>query len=297
MTGKQIDAADWLDLNWSTWKSLHAGSFSDIPKRPGIYRIRHRDDSRPYLEYVGESGDTRRRIQSLARGTYADEMPYRDPHTAAPCLWAVRDAIGPDLEVSYTTPSKASDKQHRKGLEAALTAFHRRETNRSPTANFGRIIEGYKQSTYSYEDEPFKGGKLGSDDNEPNAITGIKPFDWKNWQNPVDRHWMGMEWSNSYRLENRLAANPPKNGLYRIWYEDSPLPLAYLGQSKNIPSRLYEHEATFGENTLFAYSEQANLVASHRREEIERDLIGAHYLGQNTTPLAQFGYTERLPRR
>ena len=222
-------------------------------------------------------------------------MPYRDPHTAAPCLWAVRDAIGPGFEVSYTTPSKASDRQNRKGMEAALIALHRRETNRSPTANFGRIIEGYKQSTYSTTDGSYKGGKLNSNDNEPNAITGIKPFDWQNWRNPVARQWMGMEWSESYRLGDRLVANPPKNGLYRIWYEDDPLPLAYLGESGNIPSRLYDHETTFGENALFAYSKQTDLVASHRRKEIETDLIGAHYLSQSEAPLAQFGHTERLP--
>lgn len=88
--------------------------------------------------------DIRRRIQSLARGAYAEGMPYRDPHTAASCLRAIRDDIGSALEVSHTTPTKTGDEQHRKGLEKVLIALHRRETNRSQTANFGRIIDGYR---------------------------------------------------------------------------------------------------------------------------------------------------------
>lgn len=133
-------ARDWFGLDWSEWKPLDVDSFAEIPKAPDLYRVRHRRESRPFLEYIGESGDTRRRVQSLARGIYADEMPYRDPHTAALCLWAVRDAVGPALEFSHVTPHKAADDQHRKGSEAALIALHRRETNQSLTGNFGRIM-------------------------------------------------------------------------------------------------------------------------------------------------------------
>lgn len=147
MTESDFYATDWFDLDWSEWKPLDAGSSSVVPKEPRLYRIRYRNEERNHLEYIGESGDTRRRIQSLARGVYAQEMPYRDPHTAAPCLWAIRDNVDSALEVSHTTPSKAEDEQHRKGIEAALIALHRRKTARSPTANFGRIIDGYKPPT------------------------------------------------------------------------------------------------------------------------------------------------------
>lgn len=119
-------------------------------------------------------------------------MPYRDPQTAAPCLWAVRDDVGFALQVSYTTPLEAKDEQHRKGIEAALIALHRRETNRSTTANFGRIIDGYKQSSYSYNDPAYKRGRLNSHKEELNATSGAKPPDWQNWRETLTRDWMNL---------------------------------------------------------------------------------------------------------
>jgi len=286
---------DWLDIDWSDWGPLRADSFSKIPKEPGLYRIRHRTENRDHLEYIGESGDTRRRIQSLARGVYAEEMPYRDPHTAAPCLWAVRDNVGSALELPHTTPSKAEDEQYRKGIEAALIALHRRETNRSPTTNFGRIIDGYKQSSYSYNDPAYKGGPLSSGEDEPNSASGVEPPNWQNWREPLARDWMSLDWSEPFRLAERLDADPPNTGVYRIWYEGQDSTLAYIGESSNIASRLYNHEQTFGEDALFAYAERSDLDASHKREEVETDLIGAYYLDVGEAPLAQFGHTENVP--
>ena len=45
---------------------LDADSFSKVPKEPGLYRVRHRNEDREHLEYIGESSDTRRRIKSRA---------------------------------------------------------------------------------------------------------------------------------------------------------------------------------------------------------------------------------------
>lgn len=290
-----FEATDWLELDWSEWKPLHADSFSKIPKEPGLYRVRHHRESRSFLEYIGESNDTRRRVQSLARGSYADEMPYRDPHTAAPSIWAIRDAVGPDLEISAVTPSGAADDQQRKGIEAALIALHRRETQQSPTANFGRIIEGYEQSTYSYNEPAYKGGRLDEGVTEANAADGVEPPSWEQWRDPRAADWMGLDWSEPYRLENRLDANPPQNGLYRLWYDDAGGTLAYIGESSAIPSRLYSHESTFGGHARFSYVEMPELDAAHKRVELETDLIGAYYLGENESPTAQFGRDEGVP--
>jgi len=90
-------------------------------------------------------------------GAFAEEMPYRDPHTAAPCLWAVQREEAEKLEVSVTTPTLAEDKQSRKAFGDALIAVYRREWGES-TANFGRIIDGYRQSTYRSGEE--RGGPL-----------------------------------------------------------------------------------------------------------------------------------------
>jgi hypothetical protein len=72
--------------------------------------------------------------------------------------------------------------------------------------------------------------------------------------------------------------------------------LAYIGESSNIPSRLYNHEQTFGEDALFACAERSDLDTSHKRKEIETDLIGAYYLEVGEAPLVQFGHKENLPQ-
>jgi hypothetical protein len=70
--------------------------------------------------------------------------------------------------------------------------------------------------------------------------------------------------------------------------------LAYIGEPSNIPSRLYNHEQTFGENALFAYAKRSDLDVLHKGQEIETDLIGAYYLEVGEAPLAQFGHTENI---
>lgn len=60
--------------------------------------------------------------------------------------------------------------------------------------------------------------------------------------------------------------------------------MAYVGESSNISSRLYNHEQTFGGDALFTYTERSDLDASHKREEIETDLTGAHYLEGGEAP-------------
>jgi len=90
--------------------------------------------------------------------------------------------------------------------------------------------------------------------------------------------WLDLNWSEPYRFAERLEAGPPDTGLYRIWYEEQDSVLAYIGESSNILLHLRDHEKTFGEDALFAYAEWSGLDASHKREEIETDLIGAYYL-------------------
>jgi ribonuclease HI len=44
---------------------------------------------------------------------------------------------------------------------------------------------------------------------------------------------MNLDWSEPYRLTERLDANPPDTGVYRIWYEGKDSTLAYIGESTN----------------------------------------------------------------
>ena len=289
----ECERADWNGLSWSEWYPLVNALELDVPASPGLYRLRHCSEGRNGLEYIGESGDIRRRINSLRRGTFAGEMPFRDPHTAAPCMWAIRDAHGSDIEVSFTAPERCADGQTRKAIETGLIATHRREVGQSPTANFGRIIEGYRQSGYRRTKR--RGGPLASGEQEPQAISGVGPLEWTSAVAVHESGWMSLEWSPPHRLAERTDASPPKIGLYRIWFEEALPPLAYIGESANIPSRLYKHQKTFGSDALFSCVARPELELAHRRQEIETELIGAHFIQTSRSPLAQFGYKERLP--
>jgi hypothetical protein len=222
-------------------------------------------------------------------------MPFRDPHTAAPCLWAIEDRDGSGLELSWTAPAAANDDQHRKGTEAALIALYRRATGESPTANFGRIIPGYKQSSYARDNE--RGGRLEGGETESNAAPGVAPREWQSHQDVLASDWMGYEWSATRRLADRLEVDSGIGALYRIWYADATPPLAYIGESSAFRSRLYTHENAFGSHARFDFVPLDGLAidAAHKRVEVETDLIGAHVIADGRAPRAQFGYTDAVP--
>jgi len=186
---------------------------------------------------------------------------------------------------SIATPDSAEDTQHRKGLEAALIAVYRRETGESPTANFGRIIEGYKQSSYSRDE--VRGGPLGPNESKPNAEPGVGPLPWENTEDVTAPDWMGLDWSKPFQLRDRLDVSPPDTGLYRIW-SDGP-PLTYIGESSDLPGRLYSHEKEYGSDALVSYAARPDLDAQHKRLETETELIGAHFLTHSHPPSNQFG--------
>lgn len=209
------DAEDWFGLDWTGWIRPDPADdrLSAVSSSAGLYCVRHCD--KYGLEYIGETGRAHGRVRALARESHRDVMPYRDPHTAAPCLWAVRDATGPGLEISVATPDEAENIRQRKGLEAALIAVYQREIGDSPTANFGRIISGYQQSSYSKDE--IRGGPSDPHASEANAEPGVEPLSWEHTDDVTTRNWMGLDWSDPFRLRERGDIAQPATGLYRIW--------------------------------------------------------------------------------
>lgn len=286
-TATDPEADDWLDEDWTAWTSLDptGDTLGALPTEPGLYRVHH--PATDELVYVGETGRSlRERVRALARGTYADVMPYRDPHTAAPCLWALRDRDGPGFEVSVTAPDTAVDDQHRKGLEAACIAIHRRETGTSPVANFGRIISGYEQSSYSKDGH--RGGSLANGETEPNAAPGTGPLTWTSWTDTHADDWLGLDWTTPEPLGEAYQQVPTQPGVYRLWDPEADV-LEYIGESKTLRDRLYRHRRNRDGRLRFSFAPLEDAGdAAHRRKEIETDLIGAHFLACGTAPLDQF---------
>ena len=78
-------------------------------------------------------------------------MPYNDPHTAAPSLWAWRHAEGFDFECSAAPVTLAEDaneaRKRRKGREFYLLWQYRLEFRASTRCNHGRFHPRYIKST------------------------------------------------------------------------------------------------------------------------------------------------------
>lgn len=295
-------ATDWLGLDWTPWRPLDpaAERLGDTPTTAGLYCVRHPAFSQ--LCYIGETGRSLRgRIRALARNTHTEEMPLRDPHTAAPCLWAVRDRYDTDddvtnyasrLDVSWVAPDDVSDDQWRKGVEAALIAVHRASTGTSPVANFGRMLDGYTQSGYSSHDDPERGGPLPEGaEPDPHTESGVPPRDWSQWDDhPLYEQWLGIDWARFGALAD--PNDPPHGpGVYALWSRvDEKQWLTYVGQSSNVRRRLRDHLRDRGGSPRVAHAPlpTPRFDAQHRREEVETELIGAHVLQHGWPPRDQF---------
>jgi hypothetical protein len=286
----RCESTDWLGLSWSEWhpfRTLRGMPGTDtLTTAPGLYRIRH--DAYDRLVYIGETGrSTRGRVGALARGTFADEMPLRDPHTAAPTLWAIRREYGPEFELSWTTPETTAEGQARKGIEATLIALHRKATGESPVANFGRIIPGYEQSGYSRHGEEERGGVLSAGEEDSNSARGREPFEWVDPADVFGLEWMGLDWTTPDRLEDASSVIPSDSGVYRLW-DRAADSLTYVGESQNLRSRLYTHRRNRNVDLRFSYAILPDRSASHELLEVETDLLGAHWLATGRTPVEQF---------
>jgi hypothetical protein len=238
-----------------------------------------------------------RRRMAMLRGVYAEQMPYRDPHTAGPGLWALRHRGGEPLEVSFCPVDAPTP--WRKGLEAVAIALHRQEHGRSPTLNFGRMPVGYRMSSANNAGlvaagRRFRGGP--SDDPDDSHVPGLPPV------GPLDRDvasptWCGHEWRAWLPMTTEAILRlDTATGLYRI--KGRAEQLVYIGESA-IRARLLAHAAKLQTATAQGDALRVNAPLAfslvrgprwlrHQRLELETDLIGALVLATRHAPAAQF---------
>jgi hypothetical protein len=238
----------------------------------------------------------RRRMQML-KGIYADQMPYRDPHTAGSGLWALRCATGAAFEVSFCPVSDSAP--WRKALEAVAIALHRQRYARSPTLNFGRMPAGYRMSSANNArlvaaGKRFRGGPWNDITNaQAPGQPPVGPLD----PDVASATWCGHDWCD-WRPMTRDEIDGVGTGLgiYRIKGGDGSL--TYIGEG-SLRGRLLIHAAK-----LATPSPQGRVLANsaplmfstvlgphwlrHQRLELETDLIAAYVLAARQPPAAQF---------
>jgi hypothetical protein len=294
MTPSAAPAVPRVLQDWSAWRDLRgAGRDRRIPAGPGLYRIR-RSGGESGLDYVGQTGRSLRGRLGQLGGVYHAQMPYRDPHTAAPALWALRHRDGCDFEAAVIeVPGTAAQ---RKALEAVAITLYRLGSGRSPEASFGRMPAGYKISSGNNARLAAAGRRYrgGPDPAAPAGPTSV-PVSGQPGADPASADWMNWTWS-PWMPVSRARGSAAGTGLYRVRSSHHG-GLAYVGQGI-IALRLRAHAAkalAAGHRQSPSFS--GDLEASWMPLpglplvsllEHENDLIAAHVLATGRAPAAQF---------
>lgn len=278
----------WNDLSWTPWISF-SDSFKPLPSGPGMYRVRAVNGNE--LFYLGETGrNLRERVGDLRRGTMQELMPYNDPHTAAPSLWAWRHAEGIAFECSVAPVILADTKEEarrlREGLEFYLLWQYRLEFGSSTRCNHGRFHPRYVKSTD--RKKSFQGHRL--PDTAPDKLAGgpsLPPLQLV--ATPLATSWMGLSWSTDTTLEAvNLPLIPKSPGVYKIFDQEKG-EMLYIGESKNLRERLATHAAKNWGCTMasFSFVELPHDTLAYQRHEVENDLLGGFYSLTKNIPTFQ----------
>jgi len=170
-------------------------------------------------------------------------MPYRDPHTAAPALWALRHRDGCDFEVAVIeVPGTGPD---RKALEATAITLYRIGSGRSPTASFGRMPAGYTISSGNNARLAAAGRRYrGGPDPAAPAGPASAPVSGLPGADPASADWMNWTWS-PWAPISQARGSAAGTGLYRV-RSSHHAGLVYVGQG-TIALRLRTHAAKASE--------------------------------------------------
>ena len=272
----------WIPLE-GCWKN------SRVSSETGLYRLRL--IGQEHFDYVGQSGVTLPNRLSKLASIYGDQMPYGDPHVAAPALWAIRKATGNEFEVSVAPV--AGDTSWRKALKAVLVTNHRLTFSRSPTASFGKMPPGYSKS--SSASKRMRGGP--TDAGYDYHLPGV-PLTGPLHDNLQSLNWCGHSWSRWIAFDPAAFPAAASVGLYRLRDADKP-DLLYVGQGF-VAARLKSHgqkarNPNDAQGTIFASAKRlecswvlADTWKQHHLLELENDLIASHVLQNGAAPPAQF---------
>ena len=249
------------------------------------------------LLYIGQTQALARRLGDL-QAAFRSEMPYNDPHTAAPCLWVLRTEQRVVFEVSVRV--MAGPPRVRMAAECVEVALHRRRFGVSPFANFGRMPEGWVKSSQNNAGLAARGGVYrGYPDPSAHRVPD-EPCVLDLDRDPTDARFAGLSWSPW----SNQAPPPGAVGVYRLHTPGSDA-LRYIGQGR-IAARLRQHgskggiigraaEAGWAEPWLHSW---AALPGRHPKHllEIENDLIASHTIQRGQAPDLQFmGINAELP--
>jgi hypothetical protein len=288
LPGRDYFLYTWCSLPWSPWVPFTATKeeFRQIPRKPGLYRIK--PVGKDFLMYIGETRKTVHERLNELRHTLrrTDLMPWNDPITEAPALWAWQDAEGFEYECS-AAPLDASQ-GGRRGMVSFLLYRYRQERGESTLCNFGRFHPRYRKSTNRKENR--RGDRL-ADDHKDNPAGGPGVPSLPSIGKPGDADWRGLAWSGKLPLDGEtISSVPAEAGLYLLFERDSGN-LVSIGQSADCAKRLRGHAMKFpeGNDLMFSWFSPEKPLLPHHLKEWENDLIGNYFDVYRRAPEYQSG--------
>lgn len=259
-------SADWCGLNWSPWIPFDASLevFKVIPTTSGLYRTRPTDKNQ--LSYIGQtSRSVKTRLRELVLHVYQEQMPWNDPHTAAPGHWALWQEEGMTFECSGAAFDGTD--QERLALEDMLLWRYRIVHGTSTLCNHGRFHARYARPSSKASGRA--GKKLPRGKTNPASGPSAEPLQIQS--QPFQSDWMGLHWTSLVSLKSsNLHGVPDCRGLYKI-LDSSAAELLYVGQTKCLKSRLRNHaHANWEPYTPIAiYTTLPENILDHQLHELE----------------------------
>jgi hypothetical protein len=212
-------------------------------------------------------------------------MPFNDPHTAAPGLWALRVEDSMGFEFSVAPASLVY--QERQCLEDMLLWKYRVEFGESTLCNHGRFHPKYSRS--GPRKSAKRGEKLPTGQTNPAGGPSVLPLLLNG--KPQDSDWMGLSWVALEPLRSiDQRSIVKKSGLYKI-LDSSTYQLLYVGETRGLSNRIKAHSlGSWGHfDPLVSYHVLADNILDHQLREMETDLIGSYYEISGKPPVFQYG--------
>ncbi|GHO82260.1 hypothetical protein [Dictyobacter formicarum] len=271
----------WANLEWGPWISFTDNeAWKTLPTTAGIYRVRA--TTRDELFYIGETArNLRERIGSLRTNSQKETMPFNDPHTAAPALWAWNNSDQLDYECSATVLHNIEHIQDStktlRGLKCYLLWRYRLERGESVRCNHGHFPARYTKS--KNKSDGYQGERL-PDDAPDNPAGGPSYPPLKLIGNPFDeKEWMsGLDWSAFLPLHAQITKTlQPTPGVYRILTLENH-DVFEIGKTTNVQRIPTHSQKNWGHlQPLFSYAPLEYKTPLFQLLEIENDLLGGFY--------------------
>jgi hypothetical protein len=278
----------WCGIQWTQWIPFESPDILTLPTGPGVYRIKATGIDE--LFYVGQTGrNLQERLLALIQNTLQnpEQMPYNDPHTAAPSLWSWHNAEGYRYECSVASVPTTISTEKREAFESSLLWRYRLQAGTSTRCNHGRFHPRYIKS--SNQRNGRRGRRLRDDEaNRPTWGPSYPALPAHN--RPENQDWMTLQWTELLPFEQQTFPHQSVPGVCKLL--DSNNHLVCVEVDQDIQARLIQ----FNRRKWTSYPLFFSIVTfvpgilPYQLLEIKNDLISGYYDLTRKPPLEQLRF-------